>query len=775
MDSPDQGSNSSTSEKTRYFRGCAKVKFPHLLCEDRIPGTRALEEKNVRRLVELFQIEGCQAVEPEHRIAAKIRDDDLTKVLSKNDITQEDLLKSLEPPLLEFDPEVHLLCAQGKHRLEAAKKCGLDSWVVELYVECIPNPLWTCMREDSSNEIRFSEGDIYRALRQYQLLGNSKEAQKWLWRLGSDEKRKNVRRIQKKPALCRGLDQLLPYIGLWNDLLTTHFKSVLELRCPQQATHYLNEIYRVWSSLFPPTKGVLVDAWSVKCLNGLMPMYSQSDRDQIQRLMQSKDFFPLVAEHDARDTLFKRLMETPGRFISLCTMVQDINYLMPCTRAFRRLLPEKFEGAIPDAMFQMLDKPTPKLQLSERSFETFTGVETVRELALIQLWLHTMRHFTRPCSKRKAGWKDTQLVPEAHKLQQFAKLAKELGFESDIINGLYGTNPHVLHPTQMVLSFYDDMLYKADPKRAMIVGKEWDKLMTHVISKAHESPQKLSLFSTQDTKLAGTRRFNSPTAEEFETYRSSLFIQYIYSPDQPAAQFPTPLAVARETVFAFFGKAPFVDVVSSLISGHEQSFNTSTSITLPPDIDKTAHEPSPEHAIVEIADTQFQSHETRISHNEATLPMDSSEDATVAPGFEDRMSCGPMEKKIPVTLHRGAADILRIWEQSPKPSLVVFFFFETREYMKFAGAGSFALRSTLQGLLRHYFTLGFYQNEIKLMEDPYEDALKYQLILMVKKDGLGATKDIYEYVSNHVVATGKRSRSPGSERGQEISGDDLIT
>jgi hypothetical protein len=120
----------------RYFRGCAKVKFPHLLCEDRIPGTRPLEDKNVRRLVEIFQIEGCQATEPENRIAAKISDDDLTNVLSKSNITQEDLVKSLEPPLLEFDPEVHLLCAQGKHRLEAAKECGLLSWVVELYIDC---------------------------------------------------------------------------------------------------------------------------------------------------------------------------------------------------------------------------------------------------------------------------------------------------------------------------------------------------------------------------------------------------------------------------------------------------------------------------------------------------------------------------------------------------------------------------------------------------------------------------------------------------------------
>jgi hypothetical protein len=630
------------------------------------------------------------------------------------------------------------------------------------------------MRESTSNEVPFREGDVYRALRQYQLLGNSREAQKWLWRLGSDEKRKNVRRIQKKPALCRGLDQLLPYIGLWSELLTTHFKTVLELRCPQQAMHYLNEIYRVWSSLFPPTKGALVDAWSVKCLDGLMPTYSLSDRDQIERLMQSKEFFPLVAEKDARDILLKRLKEAPGRLISLCTMIQDINYLMPCARAFRQLLPEKFEGAIPDAMFQMLDKPTTKLQLSERSFQTSTRVDGVREVALIQLWLHTMRHFTRPCSKRKAEWKDAQPVPEIHKLQQLANLAKELGFSSDIINNLCQSNIHMVHPTQMVLSFYDDMLYKADQKRATIVAKQWEKLMTNLMSKAHEIPEKPPLFSTQDAKMAGTRRFNSQTVEEFENCRSSLFVQHIYSPDQPAAQFPTPLAVAREMVFSFFGKEPFIDIVSSLMSGHGISFNTQDLITLPPDIDLPVHDASPEYPIVEIAETSLQALETRISHNDEIIPMDSSEDKKVAPGFEDSMSCGPMEKKIPITLHRGPTDILRIWEASSKPSLVVFYFFETREYMKFAGADSFALRSTLRGFLRDYHTFGYYQTELKLMEDPYENALKYQLVLMVKRDGPGANKDIYEYVSSYVVATGKRDRSSGGgDHGRETSNDQL--
>jgi hypothetical protein len=135
MDISNQYSNSAAQERMRYFRGCAEVKFPHLLCEDRIPGTRPLEEKNVRRLVEIFQIEGCQSMEPEHRMAAKISDDDLTNALSKSHISQEDLLKSSEPPLLEFGSGVHLLCAQGKHRIEAAKKCGLYSWVVELYID----------------------------------------------------------------------------------------------------------------------------------------------------------------------------------------------------------------------------------------------------------------------------------------------------------------------------------------------------------------------------------------------------------------------------------------------------------------------------------------------------------------------------------------------------------------------------------------------------------------------------------------------------------------
>ncbi|EED18788.1 hypothetical protein TSTA_125060 [Talaromyces stipitatus ATCC 10500] len=54
----------------------------------------------------------------------------------------ERLKESSDPPLLDLGPDVKLLCAQGKHRLEA---CHLSS------------TLWTHLCEESSNEKPFSD------------------------------------------------------------------------------------------------------------------------------------------------------------------------------------------------------------------------------------------------------------------------------------------------------------------------------------------------------------------------------------------------------------------------------------------------------------------------------------------------------------------------------------------------------------------------------------------------------------------------------------------
>ncbi|EED13961.1 hypothetical protein TSTA_101970 [Talaromyces stipitatus ATCC 10500] len=155
-------STTSKFDRERYFYGYAK------------------------RLVRVFEIEGCNCLEPEHHIAVQISDDILTQSLSRTHISLEQLKESSDPPLLDLGPDVKLLCTQGKHRLEA---CHLSS------------TLWTQLCEESSNEKPFSDA--------IEPKGGSIDSH--------------------KPQLCHGFDQLLPYGALWKGFTADNFRTVLDM------------------------------------------------------------------------------------------------------------------------------------------------------------------------------------------------------------------------------------------------------------------------------------------------------------------------------------------------------------------------------------------------------------------------------------------------------------------------------------------------------------------------------------------------------------------
>lgn len=77
-----------------------------------------------------------------------------------------------------------------------------------------------------------------------------------------------------------------------------------------------------------------------------MPAYSTKDCDQLVELMQSQIIFPYVQEEAERDSLQSRLLEVPGRLLSINTLIQDTIYLKQSVRAFQNLLPKQFKGTI---------------------------------------------------------------------------------------------------------------------------------------------------------------------------------------------------------------------------------------------------------------------------------------------------------------------------------------------------------------------------------------------------------------------------------------------
>ena len=113
---PGQRANLLVHERLQFYYRHTIIEMRHLASErDAILGSRPLDCRNVERLQNLFELEGCANLEPEHRVAATISRHILQRGLAHTGIRQENLFGQVNPPRLVFEGDVSLVCAYGKH------------------------------------------------------------------------------------------------------------------------------------------------------------------------------------------------------------------------------------------------------------------------------------------------------------------------------------------------------------------------------------------------------------------------------------------------------------------------------------------------------------------------------------------------------------------------------------------------------------------------------------------------------------------------------------
>lgn len=129
-----QRANLLAQERLQFYYGHAIIEIHHLAFEsDAMLGSRPLDHRNVERLRNLFELEGCANLEPEHKVAATISEHTLQGGLAHSGIRKENLFDQVNPHRLAFQDDVRLVCAYGKHRLQAGESFGEYEWLVELY------------------------------------------------------------------------------------------------------------------------------------------------------------------------------------------------------------------------------------------------------------------------------------------------------------------------------------------------------------------------------------------------------------------------------------------------------------------------------------------------------------------------------------------------------------------------------------------------------------------------------------------------------------------
>lgn len=125
-------------QKQYHYRGCAKIYIHNLEFEnEHVAGGRTIDPKNIARLVEVFESEGCHRLEAENHIPALIDDAFLENCLHESSIDHAALLDlQQEPPFLRLADGQQLIALHGKHRIKAAEKYlePFDRWwVIDLY------------------------------------------------------------------------------------------------------------------------------------------------------------------------------------------------------------------------------------------------------------------------------------------------------------------------------------------------------------------------------------------------------------------------------------------------------------------------------------------------------------------------------------------------------------------------------------------------------------------------------------------------------------------
>ena len=95
----------------------------------------------------------------------------------------------------------------------------------------MPHAVRESMIQQYANELRFSDGDIFRFYRRAQQANDQKAVNKWLARL-SPSKKRNLMQLEKADhgRLIAALDALMPLVGLWQGFQLGAMNRIMPMR-----------------------------------------------------------------------------------------------------------------------------------------------------------------------------------------------------------------------------------------------------------------------------------------------------------------------------------------------------------------------------------------------------------------------------------------------------------------------------------------------------------------------------------------------------------------
>ncbi|KAJ5249524.1 hypothetical protein N7524_011840 [Penicillium chrysogenum] len=530
------------TERCRTYQGTAKVNISQITPHPSI--SQHMNAKNVERLCEIFDKEGCRRLDIYNHVSAVVSRQHLHEALQAGRVNAADMMTDQPSryPRLHFSTG-SIQCLHGQHRLKAGEQYlpSIDQWwTVDLYLDV---PIF---KQALSMNI---------PTREFQAMN------RWLARL-SDNKARRLRGLESHPSVRAAFDSLLVLPSLViHGMQIGSLPQALAICCDEEIVHALTRLLQYWSSLVGHDRAKMfkVDPHTVETLQLLAPGVSSKDRTTVKGLVYSGEVFSNFTESE-RASIWKRLKRTEGIIPSLYTFFKDLWYLESCANCIKRLItPSRSFPTIRTAMraaFMSFDPTHAQflIQTSEAGFRSYLHSQAdPAELGYRQLWLYSMRHY--PKLSKKPQKKDPTAKPnremvEPMILYEMAVLAKRLGFRSPQIEQLIQQSPD----RQIA---QDALLRARRPDRYRYNREEIESLIDKVSEcflRAVLLDHKLPAQFVGGRESKKETRCGHPQAEAQLQDCQFLFIDQLHGDSLQRERKATSTLVRRSVYFTFFSK-----------------------------------------------------------------------------------------------------------------------------------------------------------------------------------------------------------------------------
>ncbi|PQE17585.1 incA domain-containing protein [Rutstroemia sp. NJR-2017a WRK4] len=553
--------------------GVALVRLKNLKYESP-PGRPSipLQPKKFNHWVREFSLEGCIPSIPRNRIRAKISQSILNDALSLSGITIDDLKDGEALQHLELPEGILLAYNHGQHRLEAAKRHVYPHnvwWAVELLEDSSSQfsdfadetdalgPGFAIQEQDRNIEsFPHDDGTVFRLI----------EAERaWARAWCSKQAEVDLKAIEKRPALYAAFSALRPFIGLWQSFQKGTLHRFNRLKCDhghqlmtQELIHYLHHIKNTWITIIGGDYNLAegIDANTVELLEARAPVKSTADKEYILEQFENYSVFPCVYDEVARARLQQNVLSIDGMIPSIRTFTEDTLWLEDSLAAVKKLIdPGKFQ--LRDALryaWRGLERNSVVLEYADgltKKVSATIDEESQFEVASAQLWMFAMRNYPRLtslCPKTDGKYKVAVVGPDPKCLQEFARTAADLGFESTLIDALLKRDPTRIYIREMLTKARSREEFDYDIERQEQAHYELLQQLHSLEARPGQSPP---VWTTTTTDVKVDRRYGRPYDGALKECAPYFFLLYICQ-DPECGRFMTNLFVKRGTAQVFF-------------------------------------------------------------------------------------------------------------------------------------------------------------------------------------------------------------------------------